>query len=352
MINKIYNQIFKKSPWEDFEHKKNIFTKKRSDQFNFNNFQLNFNGKLIIYALAVGIILLLANGFYMAQEGEEAAVTRFGKFHRKAMPGLNYKLPIPLEIVEIEKVSQSRRIEIGYKSSGKSKNNFGTYSIKDRDIIAESIMLTGDENIVELNVDVMWHISNLSDYLFNVTNPEKAVKAVSESAIREVIGNIPIASVLSNQKQEIADKIEELIKQTLNQYKIGVAIEQVKLLKAEPPKEVIQAYRDVQTAKADKEKEINEAQSYRNNVLPKARGEAAKIYEESEAYKVEVIAKAEGDASRFNAIYKEYLLNKEVTYNRLYLDALKEILHKSHKVIMGNDGMLPHMSLQNRAIKN
>lgn len=352
MMNKIYSQIFKKSPWDDTEPKENIFTRKRKDQFNFDNFQFNFSGKSIVWVL-IGITLLwLANGFYMVQEGEEAAVIRFGKFHRKAMPGLNYKLPKPFEIVEIEKVSQSRRIEIGYKSDGRSKNNSLMSTNKDRDIISESIMLTGDENIVELNVDVMWHISNLSDYLFNVTDPEQAVKSVSESAIREVIGNIPIASVLSNQKQEIADKIEQLIEQTLSQYKIGVAIEQVKLLKAEPPKEVIQAYRDVQTAKADKEKEINEAQSYRNNLLPKARGEAAKIYEESEGYKAEVIARAEGDVSRFSAIYGEYSLNKEVTRNRLYLDALKEILYQSDKVIMGGDGMLPHMALKNKLIKN
>jgi len=352
MTNKIYNLIFKKSPWEDFEPKENIFTKKRKDQFNFDNFQFNFNGKSLIWAIVAVVLLWLANGFYKVEEGEEAAIIRFGKFNRKAMPGLNYKLPTPFEIVEIEKVAQSRRIEIGYRSNGKSRNSSGSDLSKDRDIMAESLMLTGDENIIELNVDVMWHISNLSEYLFNVTDPEEAVKAVSESAIREVIGNIPIASVLSNQKQEIADKIEGLIKQILEQYKIGVAIEQVKLLKAEPPKEAIQAYRDVQTAKADKEKEINEAQSYRNNILPKARGEAAKVYEESEGYKAEVIAKAEGDASRFTAIYNEYLLNKEITRNRLYLDALKEILYQSDKVIMGGDGMLPHMAVKPKAMTN
>ncbi|BBB56655.1 membrane protein [Candidatus Megaera polyxenophila] len=352
MKKHIYQHTFKKSPWEDSEPKENIFTKKRRDQFNFDNFQFNFNPKSVIWILGGIILLWLANGFYKVEEGEEAAIIRFGKFNRTAMPGLNYKLPSPFETLEIEKVAQSRRIEIGYRSSGKLRNNIGADLNKDRDIAAESIMLTGDENIIELNVDVMWHISNLSDYLFNVTDPEEAVKAVSESAIREVIGNMPIASVLSNQKQEITEKIEGLIKQILEQYKIGVAIEQVKLLKAEPPKEAIQAYRDVQTAKADKEKEINEAQSYRNNILPKARGEAAKILEESEGYKVEVIAKAEGDASRFNAIYEQYLLNKEVTRGRLYLDALKEILYQSDKVIMGTEGVLPHMAVKPKASTN
>ena len=346
MVNKIFGQIFKKSPWDDMESKENIFTKKRGNQFNFDNFQFNFNGKTIVLVVAGLMLLWLANGFYKVEEGEEAAIIRFGKFNRKTMSGLHYKLPAPIETMVIEKVSQSRRIEIGYRSNGKSKNNTGGDATKDKDVSAESIMLTGDENIIELNLDVMWHIEDLTDYLFNVVDPEETVKAVSESAIREVIGNIPIASVLSSQKQEIAEKTENLIKQILKQYKSGVAIEQVKLLKAEPPKEVIQAYRDVQTAKADKEKEINEAQSYRNNILPKARGEAAKIYEEAEGYKVEVIAKAEGDASRFNAIYEEYLLNREVTRNRLYLDALKEILYQSDKVIIGGDGVLPHMALK------
>lgn len=346
MANKIYDQTSMRSPWDDLGSQENIFTKKRKGQFNFDKFQFNFSGKSVILVVIAFLVLWLANGFYKVEEGEEAAIIRFGKFNRKATSGLNYKLPSPIETVEIEKVAQSRRIEIGYRSNGKSRNNISGDLNKDKDISTESIMLTGDENIIELNLDVMWHISDLSDYLFKVTNPEETVKAVSESAIREVIGNIPIASVLSNQKQEIAEKTEKLIKQILEQYKIGVIIEQVKLLKAEPPKEVIQAYRDVQTAKADKEKEINEAQSYRNNILPKARGDAAKIYEESEGYKVEVIAKAEGDAARFNAIYEEYLLNKEVTRNRLYLDALKEILYQSDKVIMGGDGVLPHMAVK------
>lgn len=348
-IHQLYNQIFKKSPWDDFESKENIFTKKRKDNFNFDNFQFNFSNKGLFLAIIGIVFLWLLNGFYKVEEGEEAAVIRFGRFERKAMPGLNYKLPTPIEVAVIEKVSQSRRIEIGYRSGGKAKSNVMFDANRDKDVTSESIMLTGDENIIELNVDVMWHISDLPQYLFNVSDPEETVKAVSESVIREVIGNIPITSVLSNQKQEIADKIESLIKQILEQYKIGVALEQVKLLKAEPPKEVIQAYRDVQTAKADKEKEINEAQSYRNNILPKARGEAAKILEESEGYKVEVTSRAEGDAARFNAIYTEYSLNKEVTRSRLYLETLKDILYQSDKIIMGADGLLPHMSVKPKA---
>ncbi len=348
MTNKIFSNILKKSPWDNFNNEDNIFTRKRKNDFNFDNFQFEFNGKVIIWLLLGVLALVILSGFYKVEEGEEAAVIRFGKFHRKAMPGLNYKLPLPVEKVMIEKVAQSRRIEIGYSSSGAGRNGFNKTYAKERDVNSESIMLTGDENIVELHLDVMWHISNLFQYLFYVNGPEETIKSVSESAIREVIGNTPIASVLSNQKQEIADKTEVLIKQILKQYEIGIEIEQVKLLKAEPPKEVIQAYRDVQTAKADKEKEINEAESYMNNLIPRARGEGAKIEQESEGYAAEIVAKAEGDSDRFKAIYKEYAMNKDVTRNRLYIDALKEILRDSSKVIMEGNGLLPHMALQQK----
>lgn len=352
MISKIYSQIFQKSPWDDSEEE-NIFTKSRKkNQLNLDSFQFNFNkfSKRTVTLALLGLgVFWLASGIYEVKEGEEAAVIRFGKYDRTGMPGLNYHLPSPIEIVQIEKVNQSRRIEIGYRSTGKSTSS-GSSSTKD--ISSESIMLTGDENIVELNVDVMWHISNLSDYLFKVSNPQDTVKAVSESAIREVVSNTPIASLLSSQKQEITEKIEKLIEQTLAQYKIGVVIEQVQLLRAEPPAEVIQAYRDVQTSKADKEKEINQAQAYNNDILPKARGESAKIMQEAEGYAASVIAKAKGDASRFNSVYAEYAQSKEVTKSRLHLEAVEEILQESNKVIMGGDGVLPHMSIGNKSPLN
>lgn len=343
MLNKIYNEIFKKSPWGDFEGQGNIFTRKRKNQFNFD--------KKTILIVFIGLTLLwFCSGFYKVQEGEQAAVIQFGRFDRIGFPGLNYHLPYPIENKIVEKVNHSRRIEIGYRSSGKTRiENMQSSS---RDINSESIMLTGDENIVELNVDVMWHISDLSHYIFNVLNPHDTVKAASESAIREVIGNTPISSVLSNEKQIITERIEKSIQQILNQYNTGVEIEQVQLLKAEPPKEVIQAYRDVQTAKADKEKEINQAQSYSNDIIPRARGEAAKILEGAEGYKAEVIARAEGDASRFNSIYSEYILGKEVTTSRLYLETIEKILQDSAKVIMGGEGILPHMSINQKNILN
>lgn len=340
-------RILKRSPWEDSENEeKNIFTRPRKKQFDLNNFQFNFNGKIIIASLFALTALWFASGVYEVKEGEESAVVRFGRFVRKGSPGLNYHLPSPLELVIIEKVNQSRRIEIGYRSNSvgvRSSNNDSG-----RSIASESTMLTGDENIVELNCDVMWHISDLQKFIFNIINPEEAVKTATESAIRQIIAETPISSVLSNQKQEITDKIEELTQKILDGYNAGVIIEKVQLLKAEPPAEVIDAYRDVQTSKADKEREINQAQSYNNDILPKARGEAAKILQEAEGYKQEVIAKAEGDTSRFNAIYQQYVTNKQLTKDRLYLETVEEVLKGANKVIMGAEGMLPHMAIQQK----
>jgi membrane protease subunit HflK len=346
MISKIYGQVFKKSPWEGSEQEENIFTKKRKkEQFNFNNFQFNFSLKTVLLVLLALLALWIGSGFYKVQEGQQAVIMRFGKYNRVAMPGLNYHAPAPFEADIIEKVDESRRIEIGYRSTGRSRAGG---AVSARDIKGESIMLTGDENIIELHVDVMWHINDLSKYIFNLIDQQETVKAISESAIREVIGNTPITSVLSNQKQSIADKVEELIQQILNQYGAGVTVEQVKLLRAEPPEEVIAAYRDVQTAKADKEKVINESEAYQNDVLPRARGESAKIHEEAEGYKAEIIAKANGNAARFNSLYKQYAMSKDVTRSRLHIEAMEFILQDANKIIMGGDGMLPHMALNQK----
>ncbi len=345
MISKICTQILKKSPWKIFDSEENIFTKKRKDYFN--NFQFNFNKKIAFFITLVLLAIWLSSGIYEIKEGEKAIVIRFGKFDRIAMPGLNYHLSGPIERIEKEEVDKSRRVEIGYRSTGKARTGG---AVSSRDVKSESLMLTGDENIIELNVDTMWHIKDLSKYVFNIVDPRETVKVAAESAIREVIGNTPISSVLSNQKQIIAGKIEILIQQILDQYESGVEIEQVKLLRAEPPQEAIAAYRDVQTAKADKEKVINESEAYQNDILPRARGEAAKIIQESEGYKAEVVAKASGNTSRFNSIYKQYAINKDVTKSRLYLETIENVLQNSDKVIMGGEGMLPHMAIDQKRL--
>jgi membrane protease subunit HflK len=295
-----------------------------------------------VLAAIVAVGLWAGSGFYRINEGEKALVIRFGKFNRLAHPGLNYHLPFPVETTIVEKVSRSRRIEIGYRSTGMVRTS-GTSSSSD--IKNESIMLTGDENIVQLHVDVTWHIGDLTKYYFNVMDPQETVKAAAESAIREVVGSTPITSILSNQKQAISSRIENLIQAILNQYNSGVELEQVKLLRAEPPEEVISAYRDVQTAKADKEKIINQSESYRNDILPRARGQAAQITEEGKGYKRAIISEANGDVSRFNSIYQQYITEKDVTRSRLYIESVESILRGANKVIIGGEGMLPHMAI-------
>jgi membrane protease subunit HflK len=334
------------SPWEKKSKNNTVhdfFQKLNKNNFSNNNFnapKLNGGGvvKTLCYAILGLVILWLLSGFYKVQEGEEAAVTRFGKFVRKGFPGLNYRIPDPIEDVQIEKVNQSRRIEIGYRSSG------GRSDSSTRGIANESTMLTSDENIVELNCDVMWHIKDMESYIFNVAAPEETVKTATESAIREVIGQSTIASILSSQRQEIADRIEKLTQNILDQYVAGIQVEKVQLLKAEPPSEVIDAYRDVQTSKADKEREINQALTYNNDVIPNARGRSAKMIQEAEGYKQEIVAQAEGDTKRFNAIYVQYQVQKQLTRDRLYLEALEQVLSGSTKYIVGAD-MLPHMQI-------
>jgi membrane protease subunit HflK len=333
-----------KSPWDNDNFSNKIFSNFNKD-FIPNNF---FDVRILILA-ALGFIAIWAlSGFYTVKDGEEALVIRFGSYNRKAYAGLNYHLPSPIEEILIERVDKSRRIEIGYRSNEKSYK----YKISDEDnssdnfksVPQESIMLTGDENILNLNCDVMWHISDLRDYAFNVLNPDDSIKLATESAIREVISKTPIASVLSTQKQEVADLIQNLAQSILNNYKIGVEIERVQLLKAEPPVQVIQYYVDVQTAKADKQREINQAYAYSNDMIPKARGEAAKVTQEAEGYKQAIISEAEGQSKRFDSILTEYTRNKNITRDRLYFDTVEYILRDANKTIIEGQ-TLPHMSI-------
>jgi membrane protease subunit HflK len=332
--------VLKKSPWDDNENQ-NIFIRANRGRLDLNNFKKNFNGNRLGSILLVLFLLWASSGFYRVDEGEEAAVIRFGKFVRKGIPGLNYKLPSPFETVLKERVDKSRRIEIGYRSAGNRVRGEERVTF----VTTESTMLTGDENIVKLTADITWHVKDLEEYLFNVMNPEECVKSVAESSIREVVGNMPISSILSNQKQEIADKIADSLQRTLDQYKTGINIEQVQLLEAEPPSQVIAAYRDVQTARADKEREINQAEAYSNDVVPKARGDAAKIAQAAEGYKQEVIARAEGDAKRFISVYGQYISSPSLTRERMYYESVSEILGGANKVIVGAESVLPYMSV-------
>ena len=339
-----------KSPWDNDNNNK--FVENFLQDFLPKDF---FNPKTIISILAMFFFTWLASGIYSVDEGTQAIVTRFGAYNRKAVPGLNYRLPSPIESVIIEKVDQSRRIEIGYRSyenkygyNNATSNDDSANSDSTQPVLNESIMLTGDENILYLNCDVVWHIKDLKNFLFNAKNPSEVIKLAAESAIREVVGRTPLEEAFLTKKQQVASDIQVLTQEMLDMYNIGVEVENIQLLKVELPTQVISYYRDVQKARDDKGKEINKAQTYMNEILPKARGDANKIVQEAAGYKEVVIARAEGQAQRFIDVLKEYNNNKQLTKDRLYFDSMDKILSGANKIIMGVDA-LPHMPIVNKA---
>mgnify|MGYP001502435923 CR=1 FL=1 len=296
------------------------------------------NKKSFISALLVLLVIWIISGLYKVNANEQGVVLRFGKWIATTQPGLRYHLPYPIEIAKTPKVTKVNKTEIGFRTFRESK----------RILSEESLMLTGDENIVDINFSVFWVIKDAGKFLFNLRSPEKSIKSVSESVMREVIANSKISSVLAEGRRDIEIKSIEAIQTVLDNYGSGVQITQLQLQKVDPPDQVIDSFRDVQRARADKEKFINEAIAYRNDIIPKARGEAAKIVQESEAYKKEVVARSEGDANRFNSILKSYKKNEDVTKNRIYLETLEEVLQNANKVIIDTkqgSGVLPYLPL-------
>jgi modulator of FtsH protease HflK len=292
----------------------------------------------IIGAIAVWAL----SGFYRVGADEQGVVLRFGKYTNMTQPGLNYHLPFPIESVMTPKVSKVNRIDVGFRSSNEgSRGVIG-------DIKEESAMLTGDENIVDINYSVFWVIGDASKYLFNIQDPIGTIKSVAETAMREVIARKKIQTILTQGRAEIEIEVQKIMQQILDSYNSGVNITQIQAQKSDPPAQVIDSFRDVQAAKADKERAQNEAEAYANDVIPRARGEAAKIVQEAEGYKKEVVAQAEGEASRFIAIYNEYAKAKNVTQERMYLETMEKVLSGVNKIIIdkqSGSGVVPYLSL-------
>ena len=300
----------------------------------------NDNKKALLFAGAALVVLWLASGIYFVKADEQGVVMRFGAYNRTTSSGLNYHLPVPFETVQTPRVTSINRVEIGFQSNGRRGGSDS--------VAAESLMLTGDENIVDVDFEVQWKINSAPDYLFNVRDPDETVKTVSESAMREIMGRAKIATVLSDGKLRVEQDCKKLIQDTLNGYKAGVEIVSVNLLKADPPSQVIDAFRDVQTARADLETSRNQAEAYRNDIIPKARGEAQQLVLEAEGYKQEVIARAQGEASRFLAVYNQYKQAKDVTRKRIYLETMEEIMKGMNKVIIEGsaaNGVQPYLPL-------
>jgi membrane protease subunit HflK len=302
-------------------------------------------GKPIGLILIILALVWLASGLYRVLPDEQGVVLRFGKFIKTTQPGLNYHIPMPIETVLTPKVTKVNRIDIGFRSERDSGFSEGGGVA---DVPQESLMLTGDENIVNIDFSVFWVIKDAGKFLFQIQDPEGTVKAAAETAMREVVAKSRIQQILTEGRAKIENETQDIIQAILDEYNSGIQITQVQTQKADPPDQVIDAFRDVQAARADMERSKNEAEAYANDVIPRARGEAAKIMQAAEAYKQKVVAAAEGEASRFVSIYNEYAKAKEVTQERMYLETMEKVLADIDKVIIeknAGSGVVPYLPL-------
>jgi len=305
-------------------------------------------GKGIFLIILVAIGVWLASGFYRVESGHRGVVLLFGKFVATTDPGLNWYFPSPVGETLTPNVEHINKIDIGFRGGGDRSRAAA------RDIHEESIMLTGDKNIADLDFSVFWKVKDAGQFLFNIRAPETTVKLAAESAMREVVGQTSLDSALTGGRKQIEDKTRVLLQASLDEYKSGVTITDVKLLKVEPPQPVIDAFNEVRRAEQDRKRKENEAEAYRNQIVPEARGEAAKIVQDAEGYKERVVKDAEGEAKRFIAVYDSYAVAKDVTKRRLYLETMQEVLGKANKVLIDKNGQgvvpyLPLPEVQKRA---
>jgi len=298
--------------------------------------------------IVLGVLVLWGfSGFFRVEPDELGVVLRFGKQVREVQPGLNYHLPYPIEKVLTPKALRVNKIDIGMRIVDDLRRG-GTTT---RDVPEESLMLTGDENIVDVDFSVLWKVkpTGVGDYLFNIQNPEGTVKAVAESAMREVIGRSEIQPILTGARQTIENAVQELMQRTLDHYGAGILVQQVQLQKVDPPSQVIDAFRDVQAARADLERAINEAQTYANRVVPEARGRVAQITQAAEAYKQQTVAEATGQTARFLKIFEQYKKAPDVTRERMYLETMERVLGGTDKIILdsgvGGSNVVPYLPL-------
>ena len=303
----------------------------------------SLGGKGLSLILLAAIAIWGFSGFFRVDPDELGVVLRFGKYVREVQPGLNYHLPYPIETALTPKALRVNKIDIGMRVAADLRR--GTTI---RRVPEESLMLTGDENIVDVDFSVLWKIkpNGVGDYLFNIQQPEGTVKAVAESAMREVVGRSNIQPILTGARQNIETGVQDLMQSVLDKYGAGIQITQVQLQKVDPPSQVIDAFRDVQAARADLERSQNEAQTYANKVVPEARGRAAQITQNAEAYREQTVAEAKGATSRFLQVYDEYKKAPDVTRQRMYLETMERLFGGTDKIIMDSGGgVVPYLPL-------
>ena len=340
-----WNNNSKKSPWD----KKNqsvpdidelLTNLQNKFRFKGGGGQKGFGILLVVVVLGVW----LATGFFIVDPEEQGVIRRFGVVQSVVGPGPHYHLPMPIETVLIEKVTKVRRIEVGFRTISPP----GVQPAKYRQVRKEALMLTGDENIIDVQFTVQYRIANLENFLFNLTNPDITVKAAAESAMREVIGDTGVMDALTEGKGLIETNTAMLLQETLNSYRSGLHIQNIKLQDVHPPEQVRDAFKDVVSAREDKEKMIKEADGYRNNLIPRARGEAVQVVNQAKAYSEEVVNLARGRADRFVSVYTEYKEAKAVTRERILLETMEEILPKVNKVVADTEtsrNLLPFLPL-------
>ena len=295
----------------------------------------NLGGRGIALIVLAAIVVWGFSGFFKVEPDELGAVLRFGKYTRDAQPGLNYLLPYPIETVLTPKVTRVNRIDIGMRLIEDPRRGSPTL----RDVPEESLMLTGDENIVDVDVSVFWLVKTggAGDYLFNIQNPEGTVKAVAESAMREVVGRSEIQPILTGARQNIETAVHDLMQKVLDGYQAGVQVTQVQMQKVDPPAQVIDSFRDVQAARADQDRLQNEAKTYANKVVPDAKGRAEQIKQAAEAYREQTVAEAKGQASRFSKVFDEYRKAPQVTRQRIYLETMERVFGGTDKILLDSN---------------
>ena len=298
--------------------------------------------------ILIAILIWLASGFYRVEPDEQGIELLFGKWNETTTdPGLHYFFPRPIGQTITPKVEVIRKINVGFRSA--SELGFASNSNAERKVIEESLMLTGDQNIADVRFTVLYKIKDAGNFLFKLRNPETTVKDMSESVMREVVGQRDLQFLLTEGRQEVEQVVRILLQEILDSYKSGIFVQSVQLQSVDPPDQVIDAFDEVQRARQDKDRLVNEANSYLNKIVPNARGEAAKLVENAKAYKEQVVKQAEGVAQNFIDVYNSYKDAKEVTRRRIYLETLREVLEGENKIILddsGNSqGVVPYLPL-------
>ncbi len=307
---------------------------------------LKFKGSGLKIVVALIVLIWLASGFYIVNPNEVGVVKRFGAFTRITQPGPHYHMPYPVETVLTPSVTEIKRLEVGFRTP---EYTTSMLEANYQRVPKESLMLTGDENIVDVQFIVQYRIKEAQNYLFEISQPQKTVKDAAEAAMRDVIGNNEIEAVLTEEKLAVQTKTMELLQNILDDYNSGIKVTAVKLQDVHPPQQVTDAFKDVASAREDKSQLINKAMAYRNEIVPKARGQVASILNEAEAYKETKIRQAKGETERFNQIFAEYRQVPQVTRKRLYLEAMQEVFQKTgHKTVLTGDvseKMVPYLPL-------